>query len=26
MKNALPGLLVPIEVGIGTGENWLEAH
>jgi DNA polymerase-1 len=26
MKNALPGLKVPIEVGIGTGENWLEAH
>ncbi len=26
MKNALPGLKVPIEVGIDTGENWLEAH
>mgnify|MGYP003340142803 CR=1 FL=1 len=25
MKNALP-LQVPIEVGIGTGKNWLEAH
>lgn len=25
MKNALP-LEVPIEVGMGTGENWLEAH
>ena len=26
MKNALPGLKVPIVVGIDTGENWLEAH
>lgn len=26
MQNALPGLLVPIEVGIGKGDNWLEAH
>ena len=26
MKNALPGLKVPIIVGIDTGENWLEAH
>lgn len=26
MKNALPGLKVPILVEIGTGENWLEAH
>lgn len=25
MKNALP-LDVPMEVGMGTGENWLEAH
>jgi DNA polymerase-1 len=25
MKNALP-LSVPIEVGIGIGENWLDAH
>lgn len=25
MKNALP-LRVPIEVGMGTGKNWLEAH
>ncbi|GAB4397917.1 MAG: DNA polymerase I [Microscillaceae bacterium] len=25
MKNALP-LAVPMEVGIGTGANWLEAH
>jgi DNA polymerase I len=25
MKNALP-LQVPIEIGIGTGKNWLEAH
>ena len=25
MANALP-LNVPIEVGVGTGENWLEAH
>ena len=25
MKNALP-LGVPIEVGVGTGKNWLEAH
>ncbi len=26
MKNALPGLTVPILVGMDTGENWLEAH
>ena len=25
MINELP-LKVPIEVGMGTGENWLEAH
>lgn len=26
MKDALPGLTVPIIVGMGTGDNWLEAH
>jgi len=26
MKNAIPGLKVPILVGMDTGENWLEAH
>lgn len=26
MKNAIPHLKVPIVVGMGTGENWLEAH
>ena len=26
MKTALPNLSVPILVGMGTGENWLEAH
>ena len=26
MKHALPGLPVPIEVGMGVGVNWLEAH
>ena len=26
MKKALPNLKVPIEVGMGTGMNWLEAH
>ena len=26
MKNALEGLQVPIVVGIGLGNNWLEAH
>jgi len=26
MKEAMSGLKVPIEVGIGTGANWLEAH
>ncbi|MEM1220555.1 MAG: DNA polymerase, partial [Bacteroidota bacterium] len=26
MKNAIPDLKVPILVGIGTGNNWLEAH
>ena len=26
MKHAIPNLPVPIEVGMGTGVNWLEAH
>ncbi len=26
MRNALPNLSVPLEVGIGTGANWLDAH
>lgn len=26
MKNAIPGLQVPILVSVGSGENWLEAH
>jgi DNA polymerase-1 len=26
MKNAIPDLKVPILVGIGKGDNWLEAH
>ncbi len=26
MKNAMPGLQVPILVGMDTGENWLQAH
>jgi len=26
MKTAIPGLKVPILVGMGTGKNWLEAH
>jgi DNA polymerase I len=26
MPTAIPNLGVPIEVGIGTGSNWLEAH
>jgi DNA polymerase-1 len=26
MKHALPGLKVPIEVGVDVGQNWLEAH
>ncbi|MEO6190770.1 MAG: DNA polymerase, partial [Saprospiraceae bacterium] len=26
MKNAIPNLKVPLEVGIGHGANWLEAH
>ena len=26
MKNAFPSLKVPMEVGIGIGKNWLEAH
>ena len=26
MKNAIPGLKVPILVESGTGQNWLEAH
>jgi len=25
MVNAIP-MAVPIEVGMGTGQNWLEAH
>ena len=25
MKTALP-LKVPVDVGVGTGRNWLEAH
>ena len=25
MKNALP-LTVPIDLGVETGDNWLEAH
>jgi DNA polymerase-1 len=26
MKNAIPTLSVPMEVGMGAGKNWLEAH
>ena len=26
MMNAIPGLTIPMEVGMGTGVNWLEAH
>ena len=26
MKNAFPDIKVPIEVSLGEGENWLEAH
>lgn len=26
LKHAIPGLDVPIEVGMGVGNNWLEAH
>jgi len=26
MRNAIPGLKVPILVGMDTGSNWLEAH
>ena len=26
MKNAIPDLKVPIQVGMGIGKNWLEAH
>ncbi len=26
MKTAIPDLKVPIDVGMGIGENWLEAH
>ncbi|HMG15753.1 MAG TPA: DNA polymerase I [Saprospiraceae bacterium] len=26
MKHAIPNLNVPIEVGVGHGDNWLEAH
>lgn len=26
MRNAMPGLKVPILVGVDTGANWLEAH
>jgi DNA polymerase-1 len=26
MKNAIPGLQVPILVDTGTGDNWLQAH
>jgi DNA polymerase-1 len=26
MKNAIPDLKVPLDVGMGLGENWLEAH
>ncbi|MBK6543801.1 MAG: DNA polymerase I [Saprospiraceae bacterium] len=26
MKHAIPNMKVPIEVGIDSGENWLEAH
>jgi DNA polymerase-1 len=26
MRDAIPNLKVPILVGMGLGENWLEAH
>jgi DNA polymerase-1 len=26
MKEAIPGLKVPIVVEMGTGDNWLDAH
>ena len=26
MKNAIPTLTVPIEIEMGIGRNWLEAH
>lgn len=26
MSTALPNLIVPIEIGMGIGDNWLEAH
>ncbi|MEO7906016.1 MAG: DNA polymerase [Saprospiraceae bacterium] len=26
MKHAIPDLPVPVEVGMGVGINWLEAH
>ncbi len=26
MKNAIPSLTIPMEVGMGVGKNWLEAH
>lgn len=26
MKNAMPSLKIPMEVGMGVGKNWLEAH
>jgi DNA polymerase-1 len=26
MRNAMPSLKVPMEIGMGTGGNWLEAH
>ncbi len=26
MRNAIPSLKIPMEVGMGTGFNWLEAH
>ncbi|HEX8516619.1 MAG TPA: DNA polymerase I [Bacteroidia bacterium] len=26
MRNAIPSLKVPMEIGMGTGNNWLEAH
>ncbi len=26
MKHAIPNLKVPLDVGIGSGKNWLEAH
>ncbi len=26
MKNAIPNLIVPIEIEMGIGRNWLEAH